>query len=53
MNPKEQLEAFNGSSSNQLDLDRNLSLASCRPETVSATDIEEALMPYTQLSGRG
>ena len=49
MNPKEQLEAFNWIGSNQLDLIGIFHSHPAGPETVSATDIEEAAYAVSQI----
>jgi proteasome lid subunit RPN8/RPN11 len=49
MDPKEQLEAFNWIDSNGLDLVGIFHSHPAGPETVSATDIEEAVYAATQI----
>ena len=49
MNPKEQLNAFSWMESNELDFIGIFHSHPAGPETVSATDIEEAAYPVTQI----
>jgi len=49
MNPKEQLEAFKWIESNESDLIGVFHSHPAGPETVSATDIEEAAYPVAQI----
>ncbi len=49
MDPKEQLEAFNWIDSNQLDLIGIFHSHPAGPETVSATDIDDAAYAVTQI----
>jgi len=49
MNPKEQLEAFKWIESNESDLIGIFHSHPAGPETVSATDIEEAAYPVAQI----
>ena len=49
MDPKEQLEAFNWIDSNELDLVGIFHSHPAGPETISATDIEEAAYAATQI----